>query len=352
MLPVDVVLRTCTASDLDAALADGEIVEVEFQGGRAVALVDLAESEEMLADGLASLAAENRLAVVVGPHAVGRSQALATALGGVPAVVLEDAHTVGVDDVLAAVEDLPEDSVLALSLDPALPLAAVPGAVALDLASSGACPVLKATMPPARTALARARADVAAGHWFGTSAADRSIVEVRVSGPDEALVRVGQLVGTSIPRAFDVPASEIAVLLAPGSLDPAAVQSALSAAGGEGGGSAVARAAVVPLAGAAAGAAAAGPAVVPLAGAAAGAAAAGPAVVPLAGPLDRAWDAAVLVLGPPGPGFTRALVYAGLMAGEKHVSVVHGAEPAALAAAMSGAPDRPRRTRLAALLSG
>ena len=72
----------------------------------------------------------------------------------------------------------------------------------------------------------------------------------------------------------------------------------------------------------------------------------------LAGPLDRAWDAAVLVLGPPGPGFTRALVYAGLMAGEKHVSVVHGAEPAALAAAMSGAPDRPRRTRLAALLSG
>jgi len=306
VLPVDVALRSCSASDVDSALADGEVVEVEWRGARAVALVDLAESEEMLADGLASLAAENRLAVVVGPLAVGRSQALATALGGVPAVVLDDAHRLGIDDVLAAVEDLPEDSVLALSLDPALPLAAVPGAVALDLAASGACPVLKATVPPARTSLARARVDVAAGHWFGTSPDDRSIVEVRVSGPDEALVRVGQLVGTSIPRAFEVPASEVAVLLAPGSLEPAAVESA------------------VP----------------------------GAAVVPLTGPLDRAWDAVVLVLGPPGPGFTRALVYAGLTAGEKHVSVVHGAEPAALAAAMSGAPDRPRRTRLAALLAG
>ena len=41
-----------------------------------------------------------------------------------------------------------------------------------------------------------------------------------MSGPDEALVRVGQLVGTSIPRAFDVPASEVAVLLAPGRSTP------------------------------------------------------------------------------------------------------------------------------------
>jgi len=307
VLPVDVVLRTCAASDVDRALADGDAIEVEWRGARALALIDLAESEEMLADGLAGLAAENRLAVVVGQLAVGRSQALATALGGVPAVVLEDAHRLGVDDVLSAVEDLPEDSVLALSLDPALPLAAVPGAVALDLASSGVCPVLKATAPPSRTALARARTDVAAGHWFGTSPDDRSIVEVRVSGPDEALVRVGQLVGTSIPRAFEVPASEVAVLLAPGSLDPAAVTAALEGAG---------------------------------------------TVVPLAGPLDRGWDAAVLVLGPPGPAFTRALVYAGLVAGEKHVSVVHGGDPAALTAAIAGSPDRPRRTRLAALLAG
>jgi hypothetical protein len=300
------VLRTCTGPDIDAALADGEVIEVEWGDARAIALVDLAESEEMLADGLAALAAENRLAVVVGQLAAGRTQALATALGGVPAVVLDDAHRLGIDDVLAAVEDLPEDSVLALSLDPALPLAPVPGAVALDLAASGVCPVLRATAPPARTTLARARVDVAAGQWFGTSAEDRSLVEVRVSGPDEALVRVAQLVGTSIPRAFDVPASEVAVLLAPGSLEPSAVSDA----------------------------------------------APGTTVVPLLGPIDRAWDAAVLVLGPPGPGFTRAVVYAGLVAGDRHVSVVHGAEPAALAAAMAGAPDRPRRTRLAALLAG
>jgi hypothetical protein len=307
VLPVDVVRRTCADSDIRAALAELSVVEVEWSGSAALSLGDLAESEEMLADGLAGLAAENRLAVVVGAVAAGRSQALATALGGVPAVVLDDAHLLGVDDVLAAVEDLPEQAVLALSLDPSLPLASVPGAVALDLAASGVCPVLKATAPPARTTLARARVDVACGQWFGTSAQDRSIVEVRVSGPDEALVRVGQLVGTSIPRAFDVPASEVAVLLAPGSLDPAAVSSTLEGAG---------------------------------------------SVVSLVGPLDRAWDAAVLVLGPPGPAFTRALVYAGLVAGERHVSVVHGSDPAELTAAIAGSPDRPRRTRLAALLTG
>ncbi len=306
MLPVEVVLRTCSTGDLRAAIADGEVLEVEWSRAPAVSLVDVAETEEMLADGLAGLAADNRLAVVVGPAAPGRAQSLATALGGVPAVVLDEAHLLGIDDVLSAVEDLPETSVLALSLDPALPLAAVPGAVALDLAASGICPVLKATVPPARTTLARARADVAAGRWFDTNAEDRSVVEVRVASAEEALARIGQLVGTSIPRLFDVPASQLAVLLGPGTFDVDAIR----------------------------------------------AVAEGADVVPLAGPLDRGWDAVVVVLGPPGPATTRALVYAGLMAGDRHVSVVHPGDPAAFAAAIAGSPDRPRRTRLASLLAG
>ena len=306
MLPVEVVLRTCSADALRAAIAAGDVLEVEWSGEPAVSLVEVAETEEMLADGLAGLAAENRLVVVVGPAATGRAQSLATALDGVPAVVLDDAHRSGIDDVLAAVEDLPETSVLALSLDPALPLAAVPGAVALDLAASGICPVLQATVPPARTTLARARADVAAGRWFDTNAEDRTIVEVRVTSPEEALARVGQLVSTSIPRAFDIAASQVAVLLGPGSLEPDAVRAALQGAD----------------------------------------------VVLLTGPLERGWEAVVVVLGPPGPATTRALVYAGLMAGDRHVSVVHPGDPAAFTATMAGSPDRPRRTRLAALLAG
>lgn len=310
------MLRTCSGPDIDAALADGEVIEVEWGDARAIALVDLAESEEMLADGLAALAAENRLAVVVGQLAAGRTQALATALGGVPAVVLDDAHRLGIDDVLAAVEDLPEDSVLALCLDPALPLAPVPGAVALDLAASGVCPVIRADGPPARTALERARADVAAGRWFTTSPDDRSVVEVRVAGPDEAAVRVGQLVATSIPRAFDVAPGDVLVLLGPGSLDPAAVAAALPP--GDDGGRPTS------------------PRVLLLDAAAA----------------DVEAPAVVVVLGPPGPALTRALIYAGLRAGGRHVSVVHGADPAALASAVSTGPDRPRRTRLVELLGG
>ena len=308
MLPRELVLRTCSPDDVASGLATGELVEVEWGGSAAVALSDVAESEELLADGLAALAEENRLAVVVGADADARAATLAAALGPVPAVVLDEAHRVGLDEVLAAVEDLPEESVLALCLDPALPLAAVPGAVALDLAASGVCPVLAAPAPPGGTALDKARVDVAAGAWFGTTDSDRSVVEVRVSGPEEALRRVEQLVGTSIPRAFSVAPSDVAVLLAPGSLEPAAVRSVFGSD-------------------------------------------AAPQVVPLAGPLDRDWDAAVVVLGPVGPALTRAVVYAGLRAGRRHVTVVHGAEPAALAAAVAAAPDRPRRTRLAALLT-
>lgn len=311
MLPVDVVLRTCSRGDADAALAEGSVVEVEWSGAAALALADLADAEEMLADGLLALAAENRVAVVAGPSAAARGRSLAGALGAVPGVVLDDAHRLGIDDVLAAVEDLPEDSVLALCLDPALPLAPVPGAVALDLAASGACPVLRAEGPPPSTALDRARAEVAAGRWIAPAPDDRSVVEVRVASPEEAVVRIVQLVTTSIPRAFDVATPDVVVLLGPGSVDPDAVRAALSDAG------------------------APWPALLPLDAAAA----------------DVDAPAAVVVLGPPSPALTRSLVYAGLRAGSRHVSVVHGADSQSLAAAMAAAPDRPRRTRLAELLA-
>jgi hypothetical protein len=231
-------------------------------------------------------------------------------------VVLDDAHLVGLDDVLAAVEDLPEDAVLAIALDNALPLGPVVGAVALDSAASGACPVLKADPPPPRSALDRARVDVAAGRWLRTAPDDRTVVEVVVSGPDEALVRVTQLVATSIPRAFDASGAEVVVLLAAGSVEPDAVRRALDSAG-----------------------------------------ATEVEVRALAGPLERVWRAAVVVLpgvpapGVPVPGLTRALVYAALRAGTEHVSVVHGSGGEALTALLAATTDAPRRTRLAELLT-
>jgi hypothetical protein len=312
VLPPDVVARTCSREDVDSALAEGSVVEVEWHGAPALALLDVAESEELLADGLLGLAEENRLAVVVGPQPESRRRALAAALGeGVPSVVLDDAHLVGLDDVLAAVEDLPEDAVLALALDNALPLGDVVGAVALDVAASGACPVLKADAGRPGSALARARQEVAAGHWFTASADDRSVVDVAVASPEEAAVRVVQLVTASIPRAFSASGPDIVVLLAPASLEVDDVRRALDEAG-----------------------------------------APDTEVVRLDGPLPRTWRAAVLVLhGRPAPTSTRALAYAGLLAGEEHVSVVHGSDPAALTAWLSSTTDRPRRTRLAELLA-
>ncbi len=313
MLPPDVVLRTCSPDQIGAALADGTVVEVDWHGAPALALADVAESEELLADGLLGLAEENRLAVVVGVETEPRRRALAAALGaGVPSVVLDDAHLVGLDDVLAAVEDLPEDAVLAIALDNALPLGPVVGAVALDVAASGRCPVLRAESAPPRSALERARHDVAAGRWLSTTPDDRSCVEVAVAGPDEALLRVTQLVTASIPRAFGATGADVVVLLAPGSVEPDAVRRALDESG-----------------------------------------AADTEARALTGPCDRTWRAVVLVLpGAPVPGLTRALVYAALRAGSEHVSVVHGSSRDALTALLGATTDLPRRTRLAELLAG
>lgn len=313
VLPQDVVLRTASRDDVDSALADFTLVEVDWQGRPAWALSDVAESEELLADGLAQLAAENRLAVVAGPDPAGRRLALARATGtGVPTVVLDEAHRVGLDETLGAVEDLPEDAVLVLSLDNALPLAhGVTGAVALDVAASGVCPVLVGDSERDDRALGVQRAAVATGRWVATPADDRSLVVVPTASPDEALVRVGQLVSTSIPRAFGVGASEVAVVVAEpsGPVGVDALRTALDGSGVE--------------------------------------------VVPVGGLGDRVWPAAVLVLpGAVTPALSRAAVYAGLRAGRDHVSVVHGLGPdaAGLADLVATTTDRPRRTRLAALL--
>ncbi|MFN8168796.1 MAG: hypothetical protein U0S36_08435 [Candidatus Nanopelagicales bacterium] len=313
MLPHDVVLRSSSEADARAAVADGTVVEVAWHGAPAWALADVAESEELLADGLLSLAEENRLAVVVGSDAASRRAALDRALGGrVAAEVLDDAHLVGLDAMLGAVEDLPEQAVLALSLDNALPLGPVTGAVALDLAASGACPVLVAERGPDRSALDTARREVAAGRWPAPAGDDRSFVAVRVSGPDEAVVRVAQLVSASVPRAFGVSGDQVAVLVAPGSVDPQAVVAALAGSG----------------------------------------AAPGTPVVPTDDLGARTWPAVVAVLPAPGvPALTRALVYAALRAGTRHVSVVHGfAADDELAGVLAATTDRPRRTRLAELL--
>jgi hypothetical protein len=66
--------------------------------------------------------------------------------------------------------------------------------------------------------------------------------------------------------------------------------------------------------------------------------------------LGGTWPAAVVVLdGPSSGSLTRALVYGLCGLGERHLSIVHGAG-SALPQAVANVPDRPRLTRLPAVL--
>ena len=332
LLPHDVVLATCSRADVEAALESGSVIDVEWHGAPAWALSDLAESEEFLADGLAMLADENRLSVVVGPDPAGRRVALARSLdANTPSVVLDHAHRVGLIEALEVVENLPEDAVLVLALDNALPLAEVPGAVALDVASARICPVIVGDPERDSRGLGLARSAVSTGSWPVSKADDRTFVSVPVTSPDEALTRVAQLVTTSIPRTFEATGADIGVL----TLDvdgPVGVEAVRVALAGL-----APTTSVLSLRTALSGGATDGSAD----------AHAGDAGLPQ-------WRAVVVLLPAVVPStLTRAVVYAALRTGIDHVSVVHGYGPdaAPLAKAIADTTDRPRRTRLAALLT-
>jgi hypothetical protein len=316
LLPKDmaellVVERGGTVEDTLQALRVGDVLEVQWQGATAFALTRLAEAEEFAADGLLALVTENRLAVVVGPTSAGREQALRGALSDDHARrLLQNTHLMGIEQISQLVEDLPEDVFLALGINPAMPLAPVPGAVAVDLAHSNACPVL--VVPVARSSKAvsnpvhgpaQVAAEVSAGNYPGVvGVSDHALVEVAVGDVAEAVVRVRQLVTDSIPRTFGVPADAIVVLTR-------AVEGPLGVSGLQ---------ALLP-----------------------------EVAVTLLTTYLEPHDAAVVVLAGPLP-LTRAELYAALLAGRRHVSLVFlHSDPLVDALSRS---ESPRRTRLAELL--
>lgn len=320
VLPVSVLrselARRSGAEVADDALEAPELVPVLWHDAPALALDEVADLEELLADGLAALAAERRLAVAVGADPAARLAAVRAAVpDSVRLRLVEQAHRVGVTELLPVVEDLAEDVVLVLALDPHLPLAPVTGAIALDLAASEVCPVLRAEDPTADGTPARAAAAAAAGTWSGPTE-DHAVTAVAVGSPQEASTRVRQLLTDSIPRTFGVAAEQVVVLSAVAD-GPAGVTGLADTLGR-------------PVR----------------------------AVPDLARGLGDDADegdpdpaanraaAAVVVLG--GPDVDRAVLYAGLRSGTRHVSLVH---PASLDLAQVAArPPRARRTRLRELL--
>ncbi len=308
VLPVDVAVdvlrsRASTRRRSGRLRATGAVLELDWRGAPALALAELAEAEELTADGLLELAGQNRLAVVVGASGAARRSAVESALGSASTLVLlDEAQLLGIEQVATAVEELAEDAVLAIALDPALPLAPLPGAVALDLAGSGICPVLRAASDPPASGTDSAAAAVAGGTYPGATP-DRAVVEVVVDSPEAAVRRLLQLVSDSIPRTFDVAADQVLVLTREetGPTGADALSETLGRA-------------------------------VPNLHAAPGARA----------------EAAVVVLGGARP-ISRSELYAALRAGSRHVSLVLPAGVSLAEAAVREEP--PRRTRLPELLA-
>jgi len=299
----------------DSHSGDPSVVVVDVPGvGTGQALADVAADEEMLAEGLASLAAEGLLAVVDGPADARDSsvtQLIAQANEAGAEVVLHDhAERITLRGALDVVGDHPEFTLLLLAGDSAMPAASGPGQVFHDLIGSSICPVVTASAPPVRSVLQELRGAVREGRLIGSRDDDRSFVAVRVADLAEAQLRVNQLLTTSIPRAFAQTAERIGVVVLdnPEAMWLNAIQDSLSDA-------------QLPA-----------------------------KVTAVADVGTESWLACVVVISPQSlESLSRADFLAALASGGSHISLVHTGDPA-LTRAVRDTVRVPRQTRLAGLL--
>jgi hypothetical protein len=240
-------------------------------------------------------------------------------------VIVSASHLIDVETANALLEAVPEGKRVILAGDPSEPGPAGPGQPFKDLyetrtdaltpyASDGRVPRVKAadSEPHPITDL---RFSLREGELPPPEAdPEKRLVVVPVRDAAEAVARAVQLATDSIPRTFN--------------LSPADIQVVTIRQGGEAGADALTRALRERL------------------GADGGDIRARTAREALGG----TWPAAVVVLdGPSSGSLTRALVYGLCGLGERHLSIVHGAG-SALPQAVANVPDRPRHTRLPAVL--
>jgi len=235
-----------------------------------------------------------------------------TAVAGADLVVVERADLLGLGDAAKLLASTRDGARLVLVGDPALPPAPGPGRVLADLTASGAVPVLPA---PGADDEGEPLAVLVRGLRDGAlpvpDPGRRDVVVTPAEDGALAVRRAVQLVTSSVPRVFGVPAADTVVVAprADGVTGTTALRTALAAAG----------AAEVP-------------------------------VLAAAEAVGRRAGAVVLVLGAEAAGsLARDLLVGAATEAGLHLSVVHQAGPA-LAEAVARLPHRPRRTRLAGLL--
>ncbi|ACU73656.1 conserved hypothetical protein [Catenulispora acidiphila DSM 44928] len=238
-------------------------------------------------------------------------------------VVVSAAHQIDAEALAALLDAVPEGMRVLLAGDPAEPGPAGPGQPFRDLVETRSDSLMAYTadgrVPRVRAAdsephpLTDLRFALREGELPPPEAdPEKRLVIVPVRDAGEAVARAVQLAADSIPRTFG--------------LSPEDIQVVTIRAGGEAGAETVTRALRERLGTEQVRALTAREA------------------------LGGTWPAAVVVLdGPSSGSLTRALVYGLCGLAERHLSIVHGAG-SALPQAVANVPDRPRHTRLPAVL--
>jgi hypothetical protein len=238
-------------------------------------------------------------------------------------VVVSAAHQIDAESLAALLDAVPEGMRVLLAGDPAEPGPAGPGQPFRDLVETRSDALMAYTsdgrVPRVRAAdsephpLTDLRFSLREGELPPPEQdPEKRLVIVPVRDAGEAVARAVQLAADSIPRTFG--------------MTPEDIQVVTIRAGGEAGAETVTRALRERLGTEQVRALTAREA------------------------LGGTWPAAVVVLdGPSSGSLTRALVYGLCGLAERHLSIVHGAG-SALPQAVANVPDRPRHTRLPAVL--
>ncbi|MEU9113919.1 helix-hairpin-helix domain-containing protein [Streptomyces sp. NPDC048483] len=283
-------------------------------------------------------------------------------------LVVLDAPQLDLETAALLIESLADGTRLVLSGDPAVLWSAGPGRLFADLLAARFCPQI-ASRTPDFGPIGELVSGIGIGELSQVEAPGKEVVTVPVRDATEAVHRTVQLVADSVPRALGVPADRTQVITvghggAAGTRAlNAALKERLNPGPGRFGsfdpGDRVAYAAALgrTVPGTVTGADAEGlrldcdgtPVVVPREQVEAGAVRHGWALTAHQAAGFR-WPAAVVVLpGDAAGGLTRAWVYTAFSRGERHLSVVQGADQA-LPRAVAEIPVKERTTRLRTLL--
>ncbi|MFE6737744.1 helix-hairpin-helix domain-containing protein [Streptomyces tubercidicus] len=283
-------------------------------------------------------------------------------------LVVLDAPQLDLETAALLVESLTDGTRLVLSGDPGVLWSAGPGRLFADLLAARFCPQI-ASRTPDFGPIGELVSGIGIGELSQVEAPGKEVVIVPVRDPGEAVHRTVQLVADSVPRALGVPADQTQVITVGhgGAAGTRALNAALKerlnpGRGRFGGFDPGDRVAYAPapgrtVPGTVTGADAAGlhldcdgtAVVVPREQVGTGAVRHGWALTAHQAAGAR-WPAAVVVLpGDATGGLTRAWVYTAFSRGERHLSVVQGADQA-LARAVAEVPVKERTTRLRSLL--